>query len=97
MNKKNIDIESYEQDILNDLDKGEFVSVKNAKEIMHLAQQAASNYIKRDNRVNVRISGADLNMIKQVAVEEGLPYQTLLASIIHKFVSGRLINKERYV
>lgn len=96
MNKKDIDIESYEQDILDDFEKGEFVSVKNSKEIMHLAEQAASNYIKRDNRVNVRVSGSDLNMIKKVAVEEGLPYQTLLASIIHKFASGRLIDRERY-
>jgi len=96
MSKKNIDIESYEQEILKDFESGEFVSVKNSEQVMQLAQQAARNYIVRDNRVNVRISGADLNMIKKTAVEEGLPYQTLLASIIHKFVSGRLVDKEKY-
>ncbi len=96
MNKKTIDIEKHEQEILNDFENGAFFSIENTEEVMKLAQQAASNYIKRDSRVNVRISGADLNMIKKVAVEEGLPYQTLLSSIIHKFASGRLIDKEKY-
>lgn len=96
MAKSPIDIENFEQEILNDLKNNHFVSTKNSKQIMRVAEQAATNYIKRDNRVNVRISGSDLNMIKKTAAEEGLPYQTLLASIIHKFVSGRLVDKEKY-
>lgn len=96
MSKRVTSIDNDEQDILNDFENGEFVSVEGSEQIMKLAKQAASNYIVRDNRVNVRISGADLNMIKKTAVEEGLPYQTLLSSIIHKFVSGRLVDKEKY-
>ena len=49
--------------------------------------------MKRDSRINIRISSADLNMVRRIAVQEGLPYQTLLASIIHKFVTGRLVNR----
>ncbi len=93
MSKKHIDIDQHEKDILNDLEKGEFVSVDNVSEEMHKAKQAASNFMKRNNRINIRISGADLNMIRRIAVQEGLPYQTLLASLIHKFVSGRLVDK----
>jgi predicted DNA binding CopG/RHH family protein len=45
---------------------------------------------KRDQRVNIRISGKDLDALKKRALEEGLPYQTLISSVLHKFVSGRL-------
>ena|SRR3990167_3791905 len=93
MSKKHFNIEQREKEILEDFEKGEFDSVPNLNEEMQLAKQAASNFMKRDNRINIRISGADLNMIRRIAVQEGLPYQTLLASIIHKFAAGRLIDK----
>lgn len=93
MSKKHLDIDQYESEILEDFEKGKFKSVKNKKDEMQLAKQAASNFMKRDNRINIRISGADLNMIRRLAIQEGLPYQTLLASIIHKYVSGRLVDK----
>lgn len=85
-----IDIEEYEQDILKDFEENNFVSVSDADKKMMSARQAADNYMKRNNRVNVRISGSDLSMIKKTAIREGIPYQTLLASIIHKFVTGHL-------
>jgi predicted DNA binding CopG/RHH family protein len=94
MAKKQIeidDIDQYEDDILKDFEAGKFVSVTNLDEEMHRAREAASRFVKRDNRVNLRISSADLNMVRKLAVEEGIPYQTLMASVIHKFVSGRLI------
>ncbi len=93
MSRKHFDIEQHEEEILADFEKGTFVSVDNLDEEMQLARQAASNFIKRDSRVNIRISSADLNMIRRIAIQEGLPYQTLLASIIHKFAAGRLVDK----
>ena len=93
MKAKKFDIEKYEKEILEDFEKGKFVSIKNVKEEMKLAKEAAHNFMKRDNRVNVRISAADLNMVRRLAIQDGLPYQTLLASIIHKYVSGRLVEK----
>lgn len=87
------DIEQYEKEILEDFEKGNFVSVENAKEEKHFAEEAARNFMKRDSRVHVRLSGADLNMVRRLAVQEGLPYQTFLASIIHKFVTGRLVDR----
>ncbi len=53
------------------------------------AGYAASTFGK-DRRVNIRISGKDLDALQKRALEEGLPYQTLISSLIHKFVSGRL-------
>ena len=93
MSKKHVDIDLDEDEILKDFEAGEFVPVKNSKGEMLRAKEAANNYMKRDSRVNLRITGADLNMVRRIAVEEGLPYQTLLASIIHKFVAGRLVEK----
>ncbi len=91
MNKKQIDIEKHENEILEDFEKGEFVSVDNLKEEKNVAKQAAKNYMRRTSRINIRVSEADLDMIRRIAIQEGLPYQTLLASVIHKFASGRLI------
>lgn len=93
MSKGFIDIDQYENEILKDFVTGKLKSVKHSAKEIKLATQAASNYVKRDSRVNIRISGADLNMIRRIAIQEGLPYQTLLASIVHKFVAGRLIDK----
>lgn len=49
--------------------------------------------LQKNKRVNIRISPQDLEGMQQKAVEEGIPYQTLMASVIHKFVAGRLIDK----
>ncbi|MCX7121385.1 MAG: hypothetical protein NTZ67_06385 [Gammaproteobacteria bacterium] len=89
---KNINLDAHEKEIVEEFEKGNFFSVSDVDEQMQLAKQAAKNYVKRDSRVNVRISTADLNKVRKIADEEGLPYQTLLSSIIHKFISGRLVD-----
>ena len=94
MGKKRYDLEKDEKEILKDFENDKFTSVDNLDEELKLAKQAATNFMKRDSRINIRISAADLNMVRRIAVQEGLPYQTLLASVIHKFVTGRLVNKE---
>jgi predicted DNA binding CopG/RHH family protein len=52
--------------------------------------QAAEASAKKDKRINIRISSRDLSAIQRRALEEGVPYQTLVASIVHKYVPGRL-------
>ena len=94
MSKKHYDLDAEEEEILKDFENGNLVSVDNLDEELKFAKQAARNFMKRDRRINIRISAADLNMVRRIAVQEGLPYQTLLASVIHKFVTGRLVNKE---
>jgi predicted DNA binding CopG/RHH family protein len=82
-----------EINILEAFEKGQLKSMKNAGQEMEMAQRAASAYLKKDSRINIRLSGADLNLLRRRAVQEGIPYQTLISSIIHKFVTGSLISK----
>ncbi len=53
-------------------------------------QEAATNTFKKDKRINIRISSRDLDAIQKRALVEGIPYQTLVSSILHKYVSGSL-------
>jgi len=48
--------------------------------------------MRKDARINIRLSNADLEMLKHRAVEEGLPYQSLIASVLHKYVSGGVLS-----
>lgn len=80
-------------DALRALERGELKRARGARTEMQMAKHAAANYFKKDNRINIRIAGADLDMLKKRAAEEGLPYQTLISSVLHKFVSGRLVGR----
>ena len=53
-------------------------------------QAAAEETFRKDKRINIRISNRDLEGLQRRALEEGLPYQTLVSSILHKYVSGSL-------
>jgi predicted DNA binding CopG/RHH family protein len=76
-------VEAYERD--------EFRPVKNQQTARRAAVEAARRYLRKDARINIRLSTADLGMIKRRAAEEGLPYQTLIASVLHKYASGRTL------
>ncbi len=83
-------LNAEEKDILNSYEKGEWKSVKNINQEKSKAKKAATDYLRKDMRINIRISSSDLMRIKQMAAYEGLPYQTLIASILHKYTSGNL-------
>lgn len=74
-------------------DRGELVSERPSKAEKDKFKAAAQATILKDKRVNIRLSSPDLMDIQARALEEGIPYQTLIASVLHKFVSGRLIEK----
>jgi len=81
----------FEEDILASFERGEWQSVPNLKnEIARYAASAAATLTK-DKRINIRLSSRDLEDVQTRAAEEGMPYQTLIASVLHKYVSGRLI------
>ena len=81
----------YEEDILTSFEKEEWHSVPHLKdEIARHAANAAATLTK-DKRINIRLSSRDLEDVQTRAAEEGMPYQTLIASVLHKYVSGRLI------
>jgi predicted DNA binding CopG/RHH family protein len=77
-----------ERDLITAYQSGEFRPVKDQQKAKQTAIQAARRYMRKDARVNIRLSTADLEMLKRRAAEEGLPYQTLIASVLHKYVSG---------
>ncbi len=80
-----------EGEILASFERGEWQSVPDIKaEISRFASIASAALIK-DKRVNIRISSRDLEDIQAKAAEEAIPYQTLMASVLHKFVTGRLV------
>jgi predicted DNA binding CopG/RHH family protein len=88
MNK--IILDQEEKDILDSFDKGEFRSVKNKNAEIAKLRQYAANTLQKNKRINIRLSERDLFGIQTKAVEEGLPYQTLISSILHKYLSGSL-------
>jgi predicted DNA binding CopG/RHH family protein len=82
-------IESYEHEVLAAFEKGQLKSVATKAELAKFKAAARATAIK-DRRVNIRLSSGDLNDIQVKALEEGVPYQTLIASVLHKYVTGRL-------
>jgi predicted DNA binding CopG/RHH family protein len=83
-------LDKEEKKIWNDFEKGKFKSVANVKSEMEQSVRAAKNYLRKDERINIRVSSTDLDMIKRKAAEEAIPYQTLITSVLHKFIMGRL-------
>jgi predicted DNA binding CopG/RHH family protein len=84
-----------EKEIVKSFEKGGWVPVtdlsKRKKELM----QFARNTLKKDKRLNIRISERDLVELQRKAVREGLPYQTFVSSIIHKFINGTLVEEKK--
>ena len=82
-----------EREILEKFERGDLLSSANAVKEMETARQAARNTFNKTRRVNLRVTERDFNLAHARAREEGIPYQTLLSSVIHKYLSGRLTEK----
>jgi len=87
---KKMYIDDEERDLVESIERGEWKSVRNLEAEIKKHQAYARNTLKKDKRVNIRISSRDLEAIQTRAVEDGIPYQTLMASVLHRFVAGRL-------
>ncbi len=88
---KNYKLDKEEAKILDAIESGQWELVKPKKsELAHYAE-IARNTLRKDQRMNIRISKADMDRLKAKAAEEGMPYQTLVASVLHKFVSNGLM------
>jgi predicted DNA binding CopG/RHH family protein len=85
--------DAFEEDILQAYERGELKSVSPSKARIDEFKAAARATFIKDRRVNIRLSSADLMDIQARALEEGIPYQTLIASVLHKFVTGRFVEK----
>lgn len=81
-----------EKDIVNDIENGKYKSVKNLDQEKKRYSEYAAASLRKDKRVNIRISERDLQSIQRKAIEEGIPYQTLISSLLHKYINGRLVD-----
>tara|TARA_R110000868_G_scaffold383186_1_gene649979 strand:+ start:534 stop:857 length:324 start_codon:yes stop_codon:yes gene_type:complete len=94
----NPDLDKYEQEIEDNVDTDKHLPVKEkARELAKLksAAQESVNKRSKEKRISIRVFAQDLERIKEIAEEEGLPYQTLVTSVLHKFSTGRLVPKEQ--
>ncbi len=80
-----------EKELLDSYENDEWVSVSDSEDLARY-KVAAKNTFKKNKRVNIRISEMDLELLQEKALIEGLPYQTLMSSILHKYVTGRFGN-----
>ena len=88
MTNQNLDKE--EMELMASIERGEWSSVPDLEAEKARLREAAQNTMRKDKRVNIRISARDLEAIQVKALEHGIPYQTLMSSILHRFVNGSL-------
>jgi len=87
------ELEKDEERLLTSYEDGEWHSVDSLAEQKSDYRKAARAMARKDRRVNIRISSKDLEDIQRRAFEDGLPYQTLISSVLHKFATGRLVER----
>jgi len=85
-------LDKEEKEILHSYESEEWVSISNHADVSKY-KAAAKRTFKKDKRVNIRISEIDLELLQERALIEGLPYQTLMSSVLHKYVTKRLSEK----
>ena len=83
-------IDQEEKDLMESIERDEWQSVSNFKEGKEKAMAAARNTLKKDKRINLRLTQKDYYQIQIKAIEEGIPYQTLISSLVHKYLNGTL-------
>jgi len=90
MKTNRLKLDEEELQILRDFERGEFQSIHNFREEKRKLEEAARNTLQKDRRINIRVSSRDLERIQKRAAKEGIPYQTLISSTLHKLISGKL-------
>lgn len=92
---KKIVLDREERELLQSLETDNWVSVDNLEEEIIKHQEIARNTLRKDKRINIRLSSQDLEALKTNAVEIGIPYQTLVSSVLHQYTTGRLVPLKR--
>ena len=85
-------ISKEETVLLKSVESGEWETISDIKNEIKRYQSIAKNSLKKDERINIRLASKDLMGIQKKAMQEGLPYQTLISSILHKYVTDQLIS-----
>ena len=89
MKKSTMKLDADEKELLESVERGEWKSAGGKRERTRYARYAKATF-RKDRRLNIRLSSKDLEAIQKRALAEGLPYQTLISSLLHKYASGRL-------
>jgi predicted DNA binding CopG/RHH family protein len=74
--------------LLESIEKGEWRTIENSEEELKKHQSYARKHLNKDKRINIRISSRDLELLKLRSMKEGLPYQTFISSILHKYINN---------
>jgi len=82
-----------EKDLLNSVERGEWRRIPDFEKETKRYQESARATFRKDKRVNIRMTERDLVRIQKKAIGEGLPYQTLISSILHKYINDRFVEK----
>lgn len=85
---KYFELTSKEKRILEDFDKGNLVSIAGAASKKKIYQKFAKNSLAKNKNINIRLSEKVLARLKTKAAEQGIPYQTLASSVLHRYVSS---------
>ena len=86
-------LDQEERELLESFERGEWRSVTGREEQFERYREYARSTFRKDMWVNIRMSRKDLDALQTRALEEGIPYQTLMASVLHKYVGGRLVER----
>ena len=86
-------IDQEEEDLMESIERDEWQPVKNIDQEREKAIEAARNTLKKDKRINLRLTQKDYHQIQIKAIEEGIPYQTLISSLVHKYLNGSFTPK----
>ncbi len=90
----NTKLDDEERELLEEYERGEWVPVPDL-EAVKARFKSYAEAARKDRRVNIRLTANDLAALQSIALDEGIPYQTLMASILHKYVTGRLVERPR--
>ena len=90
---RNYQNDKEEQKLLSSIERGEWKPVKNMSAEIKKYAAYAKKTLKKDQRISIRMSKQDFIGIQSKAIDEGILYQTLIASIVHKYVNGKLVSK----
>jgi len=88
-------LDNKEKEILNNYQNDEYVEISDMDKIIEKHTEYAKSTFLKNKRINIRISQRDLEYVQRKALKEGIPYQTLIASLIHKHISGKLVEKDK--
>ncbi len=83
-----VKLDQDEMDLLESVERGEWKTVANLEDESAVAKEAAANFLRKDERITLRLSSGDLDRLKQKAAYKGLPYQTFIASVLHEYAAG---------